>query len=1156
MLASYIFRWRTPPLGLDILSRKPFKRVVRPQFAVISAVALFATACTRPPADLPAVGSERYQQLCSAFYLGLTALQSGEDVNARRGLTRATTIAPGEPAGWADLGLLQFRQQDYEGAFASVHKAQALVPDNSRIEALLGVIESRRGQVPETLVHLKKAVSLDSGNLKALYGLGQETERQNSPASDAAAQKFFEQILEKRPNNLAVLMDVVRLSAKRNDAASLRQAVASLRRTESLWPLTAQQQFATLEQTAQSANVRPAAIQAQFLRNVLVRVPAYRQSLNEVKTPVTSAGEPFLKFLRLPLPTSEPSPSDTSLRFEARPLPGVASDNVAWVGTFVPDEKHDAQVIWADSHALHVGSAVLPFPRAETDLSQETILAADLNYDFKTDLLMATPHGIRLYQQESPEHFTDVSNRMKLPAAILTGAYTGAWAFDVDLDGDLDVVLGTQSGEPLVLRNNGDGSYAAIHPFHGVEGLTRFASADIDGDGDPDVALLDKDGNLKIFANERLGDYRLRSTPAELNGRALQLAAADVNGDGLPDFVVFEADCRVMRVSDRSVEQLAKVKPFAGEPSLAVGDLDNSGALDLLVNDQVLLGDGHSFTTLNTPLPTGFDGFLETSSGRLNVIGLSADQHAIEAVNRGAKQYSWQDVRPRAATTSGDQRINSFGIGGEIEIRSELLTQKQIITSPVLHFGLGEHRKAEFARIVWPNGLIQTEFEPTAKQTLLADQRLKGSCPLLYTWNGCRMQFVKDVAPMSGALGAHDGTGQFARIEQTQEWFKIAGDQLQPHDGTLDLRVTDEYWETYYIDHYGLLAMDHPAGTNVFADERVAVPAAPLKAYVTGDLHPFASARDDQGEDVSAAVRSLDRRYLDTFQRGNYQGVAHDHWIELELPERAPRHGPLYLVGEGWLHPWDDGILVAVNQGNQAKLQDLSLEVPTRDGRWVSVRKNLGVPAGREKTVVLDLTGIFQPGAPRKLRLRTNLEIYWDRLQWGVGLRESTVREQPLALESADLSHRGFSQISQANSRAPEIPNYDHLAATGNKWQAMEGYYTRFGDVRELLAGVDDRYVIAGSGDELRLRFQPATPPPAGWVRDYILIGDGWMKEGDTSFQFSSTVLPLPDHAMKEYRGSVRNLEDDPVYRRHKSDWEQFHTRYIPAESLSSQLWK
>jgi len=47
-------------------------------------------------------------------------------------------------------------------------------------------------------------------------------------------------------------------------------------------------------------------------------------------------------------------------------------------------------------------------------------------------------------------------------------------------------------------------------------------------------------------------------------------------------------------------------------------------------------------------------------------------------------------VRPRSATATGDQRINSFGIGGEVETRSGLHVQKQVIASPLVHFGLGE----------------------------------------------------------------------------------------------------------------------------------------------------------------------------------------------------------------------------------------------------------------------------------------------------------------------------------------------------------------------------------------------------------------------------------------------------------------------------------
>ncbi|MBV8867241.1 MAG: CRTAC1 family protein, partial [Acidobacteriaceae bacterium] len=724
-----------------------------------------------------------------------------------------------------------------------------------------------------------------------------------------------------------------------------------------------------------------------------------------------------------------------------------------------------------------------------------------------------------------------------MPSAILQASYTGAWAFDIDLDGDLDVVLGVRAGDPIVLRNNGDGSYAVIKPFEGVDGLLDFASADVDGDGDPDVALLDKQGRLKVFANERLGDYKLRHTPVQLSGQALKLAAADVNGDGLPDFVILQSDFRVMSLADHGagrdwrVAELARAKPrdrTSAPPSLALADLDNNGALDLVVNDQVYLSDGQSFKALSNRLPAISRGFVEANAnGRLNVIGLSADGRGLEGVNIGTKPYHWQDVRPRAAATNGDQRINSFGIGGEIQIRSELLTQQQIIESPLLHFGLGTHSGAEFARIVWPNGLIQTEFALKANQTLVAEQRLKGSCPLLFTWNGHAMQFAKDVAPMSAALGAHDSSGHFASISQTEEWFKIDGEQLKPRDGFYDLRVTDEYWETYYIDHYALLTLDHPTGTQIYVDERVSTPVAPLKIYITGEPRAFRSAIDDRGKDVSAVVQDLDRKYLDTFGLGPYQGVARDHWLQLELPPEAPQHGALYLIGQGWLHPWDDGILVAASQNSQTRLRDMSVEVPDRNGHWIEVRSNLGVPAGREKTVALNLTGIFRVGAPRKLRLHTNLEIYWDKLAWATGASHKGVKTQQMPLTKADLRHRGYSQITESKTPAPEVPDYDELSDSGGKWPSLEGYYTRYGDVRPLLEKADDRFVIATGGDELRLQFCAIPAPPKGWSRDFIFVGDGWMKEGDYSFKYSTTVLPLPYHLMRAYTGPVTTLEND-----------------------------
>jgi tetratricopeptide (TPR) repeat protein len=1131
--------------------------------AILVSVVVFSTSCARN-AGLPQPGSSKYGDLVRAFYVGLAGLQTGADEPAKEKLTLATQLAPREPASWADLGLLALRQQDFDTAYKYADQARSVMPDNSRIEELLGTIESKRGKLPEAISHFRKAADADPKNLKALYSLAEETERQAAPNSDAEAEKLFAQVLAQRPNNAAALLEVARLAAKTGDSGALRSAVSTLGAKSASWPDQVKQQMETLQQAAAGANVRGAAVRVMFLRNTLVRVPQYRQDLNEVKTPTDLVSEPFTKFLRLPSPASEPAAADLAVRFEAGSLPD-GSQNALWVGAIPFDDTGKASIVWASQDSVQIaGGAKLPFPGGKNlAINRNNILGMDLNYDFLTDLVFAGANGIRIFQQKDLKNFADVTPKTQIPPNVMNGAYTGAWAFDVDLDGDLDIVLGVNDGDPIVLRNNGDGTFAVIRPFSGVSGLKAFASADIDGDGAPDVAMIDRVGQLHVFSNQRLGQFRARTLPSGVTGPFDAVIAADVNADGRIDFVLLKDDGSVIRLSDKDggaawdFAEIAKTA-HVDSPTLIAADFDNNGSIDLLAGDgEIFLGGANTFTRL--PLKVDISSASVTDldgDGRLDLIGLShtgAQPAWAALLNRGAKNYHWQNIRLRAAVTKGDQRINSFGIGGQVEVRAGLLTQTQAITSPVLHFGIGEHEQADVARIIWPNGVAQAEFELKADREILSVQRLKGSCPWLFAWDGKQMSFVKDAAPWSPALGLHIDAQNVAGIYQTQEWFKIPGESLKPRDGYYDLRITAELWETFYIDHYSLLVVDHPQGSEIYSDERFAVPPPPLKIYSTFEPQPFASALDDRGDDVSGVVRDLDRNYLDTFGRGPYQGLTRDHWVELELPASAPINGPLYLLGSGWLHPTDATVNIAIGQNSMPQPEGLTIEVPDAQGNWRTARKGLGFPAGKMKTVVLDLTSIFHPGAPRRLRLRTNLEIYWDQLAWAAGAPDRN-RIQHLGLASADLRFRGFSEVKAANQSSPELPYYNSLIGSGQMWHDLEGYATRYGDIRELLEKIDDRMVIVNAGDEVRLRFTAPLPPPAGWKRDYVLVGDGWIKDGDLNTVFSKTILPLPYHGMKNYAVPPGQLEDDPAYKLHPADWQNFHTRYVTADAFNNAL--
>ncbi len=1147
--------------------------------SILTVIALLLNGC-HSHSGLPDPSSTQYGQLVSDFYVGLSALQVGDDVTAQRSLSQTVQVAPGEPAGWANWGILALRQRNFEPAADRLNHARELAPKNSRMYYLLGLLGSARGDSQMAIDNYRKAVSLDPKDLRASYALALEIERQGSAGSEEEFQKLIEQILAAQPDNLAALLELSRISAKRGDTATLRSTIQRIAAQSADWPPDVKQQLTELEAAASGPEPRAAATRSIFLRNVLMQVPAFRVSLSDIKPAPGDEAQPFTHFLRLPSPSSTPAPPDIGITFTSQPVEGLNGEHWTVVGALSLNGEGAPTVIAANAREVKLASgASFPFPggTSATEPTPEGILPLDFNYDFKTDLALAGAGGIRLMRQDSPTQFTDVTAQSKLPKVVLDAHYTGAWAVDIEADGDLDIVMGQASGLPTVLRNNGDGTFAVIHPFAGVSGIGQFVWADFNGDGNPDAAIIDGTGRLHVFFNQRSGNFAEKLVPAEFSS-VKAITAADVNNDGIMDLVAVLPNGAIERLSATdggeswTTASLATVPDpavnLAGEVRLRATDIDNNGAIDLLLaqvspasnrtaGGLIWLADqSGKFHLLGNPVgaPQVFDLADVRDNGRMALLGLTADGQPQEDLNHGTKNYHWQTIRPRARVSTGDQRINPFGIGGEIEIRSGLLTQKVPITGPQLHFGLGTHTQSDVARILWPNGSVRAEFALKADQEVLTEQRLKGSCPFLFAWNGNAMKFVKDTVPWGSAIGLRINSLGTASIAATEEWYKIRGDQLVPRDGFYDLSITGELWETYYYDYLSLMVVDHPTGTEIYTDERFVVPPVKLAITATGIPHPIARAVDDNDDDVTQTLRALDGKYLDNFGRGQYQGITRDHYVEIDLGDDVPTSGPLYLIAKGWLHPSDSSINVAISQGHHEQPKPLSLSVEDASGKWHVVKPNLGFPAGRNKICLIDLTGVFRPGAPHRLRLSTNLEIYWDQIEWAQGLPDTPLKITRLAPAVANLHYRGYSVIHQPNASSPEIPDYNHLLATTQIWRDLTGYYTRYGDVRPLLKSIDDRYVIMNAGDEMTLRFPVVAPPPAGWVRDYVIAGDGWIKDGDYNSTYSATVQPLPYHARKLYDTPPGKLEDEWVYRHHPEDWQTYQTRYVTPDQFDNAL--
>ena len=400
-------------------------------------------------------------------------------------------------------------------------------------------------------------------------------------------------------------------------------------------------------------------------------------------------------------------------------------------------------------------------------------------------------------------------------------------------------------------------------------------------------------------------------------------------------------------------------------------------------------------------------------------------------------------------------------------------------------------------------------------------EELKGSCAFAYTWDGTRFRFVTDVmwrSALGMPLGLMGSTSAFAPAGASQEYLRIPGDALKPRDGRYILQLTEELWETAYADEIKLLAVDHPDSVDVFVDERF-VPPGPVSLRLFQVAHrtlPL-SATDERGADVLPALRASDDIYVSNLVPTQYQGVVQPHDLILDLGDVAGRTDS-FLFLRGWIYPTDASINVALAQQSSIKLAAPSLEVRDATGAWHTAVANLGFPSGKNKMMVIDLAGQF-PTADHHVRIRTNMQIYWDEAFVSLSHTNDAHNLTTLAPVSADLHFRGFSRMYRKGGRyGPYWFAYEDVKQE-SPWRPISGAFTRFGDVLPLLHRPDDMYVVMAPGDEATIQFDASsvTSLPKGWKRDFLLYTDGWIKDSDLNTAFGTTVGPLPYHGAKSY---------------------------------------
>jgi tetratricopeptide (TPR) repeat protein len=1082
--------------------------------SVIAAL-LFTAATSRPD-----VTPSQRAEAAKMNNLG-TALMNQQLLDKAAGkFAEAYQLDPSLVQAEANRGVALVYLQKIPEAKEALQQAAAQNPKDPHVWYALGILYRIEAQYPEALESFKKVAALDPEDADTHYFLGSVLLELHQPEQ---ALTEFQTALQLNPTHASAefgLAKVLQRLGRREEAATAFHRFETLNEEKIGSPL---------------AHTYGDEGHYSLVQNALNLNPQVGPMI-----PVTFTAE---SIGQAAAPTTKPS----TLPHGGACLISPAGEHAYLL---VMGSGDDAIQTYTQSGS---GSFTL-LPSAQSGLKASgtgvACTVGDFDNDGLPDVAVAMSDRVLLFKNRGGGKFSDVTAATGVQPANHPASITFV---DYDHDGDLDLFVtgqpSTPNSKPNVLwRNNGNGTFTNWTEQAGLggEGTTMAATlSDLNNDRAVDLLVTGSGPAPTFFANPREGLFKSSPLYADTNlPPTVGAVVLDFNKDGWMDVALTHAGSPGItlwrNVQGKRFERVPlPIEDATAGWGLTAIDIDNDGWLDLVA--AVETQHGPELRALRNLGPAGFEDV--TAKVKLDQVKLVEPRALIAADvdGDGAADLivTQPGGNPMLLHNKGGNRNHSLlitmkgvadnksAIGAKVEVFADGVWQKFEMAGASGYLsqgaqqilaGMGSTEHADLVRILWPTGVPQDETEIATKNSLSITEldRRGSSCPTLFAWDGKKYEFISDV--IGAAVIGHWVSPTAKNNADPDEWIKVDGSQLEPRGGLLSLRFGEPMEEVNYIDQVRLLAIDHPANTEVYPNERFLnePPFASGSPILSTAARPLAGAWDDKGRDVSELLRVRDHQYVRDFTNLSFAGFANQHTLTFDLGAWTADH-PLRLLLHGFIEYFSASSMYAAWQAGLSPMPPY-VEAQLPDGSWKRVIDDMGFPAGLPRTIVVDLTGKLPPGT-RRIRLTTNLQIYWDQalIDNGPDARQ-LMRQTELPLASANLAFRGYPEQIDGKTPGDLTYNYQHISQSG-PFIRSRGSYTSYGEVTSLLKSVDESFVIFGSGEDMDLEFDPASLPmlAPGWKRDYFFYANGFVKDMDFYEASPFTVADMPFHGMSTY---------------------------------------